>query len=67
MTALTEHSIHQYAQALVDVHGRQAPYMAAIHALARRESSEPEGWHLWLAVGEVSATIICGQTTTPVH
>ena len=67
MPTLTEQNIHQYAQALVEVHGENAPYMAAIHALARRESREPDASRLWLAVGERSAAIIAGSATETLH
>ena len=67
MTPLTEQSVHQYAQALVYMHGRQAPYFAAMHALARRESSEHEAWRLWLAVGDATARLISVKSDQRLH
>ena len=67
MNSLTEQNIRQYAQALVEVHGEHAPYVAAIHALARRESHEPKASQLWLAVGETSAAIIAGEAAGTLH
>ena len=67
MTSLTEQSVHEYAQALVFVHGSQAPYFAAMHALARRESSEHEAWRLWLAVGDATAQLISVRSDQRLH
>ena len=67
MPMLTERNIHHYARALVEVHGKNAPYMAAIHAIARRECREPDASRLWLAVGEKSAAIIAGSPAGTLH
>ena len=66
-TFLTERTVHQYAEALIMVHGTGAPYFAVMHALARRESGEPEGWNLWLAVSLATEKILAQGSGETLH
>ncbi len=65
--ALTDQNVSQYARALIRMHGRRAPYFAALHAMARQESGEAEGSRLWLAVERATLRLIAQGTEETVH
>jgi len=67
VTSAADRKAREYAEALVLVHGRRAPYFATVHALARRESGEPDLCRMWLAAGAAARKMLARKTGRRVH